>query len=138
MKAAVLSLAAVTAAVVVAGCGGGSSTPSPTHVAATFFDGINVVDLRQACSQLVKANRESMPACEANMVGWLGQIVAFYGLPHYQVVAHSAKTWTQKYRGRDVELAVVNATVRGQDLLLHAHLRKTPDGWKIWTIESVS
>lgn len=114
------------------------TTATPTTVTARFFDGVNNGDTRQACAQLVRKNRGSLPRCELGYIVILGQLAFFYGkVPHYQVVGHSVKTWSQEYRGRSVRLAVVSVTVRGdRSSLLHVWLRLTPAGWRIYRFQN--
>jgi len=132
MRRALVALACL--AFLAAGCGG-SSTPSPTHVVATWVDAINHGDARQACSTLrVVPRKLKVPDCEAEWAQTLGTL-PFYGVwGSYRVMAHSVVEWTETYQGREVRVARVTVYSTQNDAVLHARLILTRHGWKLAAI----
>lgn len=127
MRKALALCAAVAACLAVAGCGG-SSTPSPTHVVAVYVDGLNHLDFRETCSTIHAPNAfPNQKVCE----GYFAFNTAVGGAFTYRVVAHSAKVWTQTYRGREVRLAVVKYRNVTSPYLITAHLRLVDGAWRI-------
>lgn len=111
--------------------GNGGTQPSPVHVTAVFFDGVNHGDYRQTCS-VWEAARKNMARCEAGMTVQIASSVMYGEFGGYQIVAHSEKEW----RTGAIEYATVQVKyvpTGGQKVV--AHLRKRPGGaWEVWWV----
>lgn len=126
MKRVVVALC-VAFACLVAGCGG-SSSPSPTHVAAVFFDGVNHGDFRQTCSVW---QTRAVWRCEAGLTVQLGEAAISGEFGGYRVVPRSVRMW----RTGRIEYATVRVDYTPGGQQLTAHLRKRPGGsWLVWYV----
>ena len=131
--------AALTAAVLVATIAAltwisrsNKSLPTPTHVAAQFFDGENHGDFRASCSliqpSVVKRLWQSIDHCETYFTMAFAQ-AAFAGQTgDYKVIPHSYRGWRE---GR-VEVATVRASYYGQTITVR--LVKTAAGWRVHSV----
>lgn len=134
MKKALAALAALGAALIVAGTAipvytSHSPTASPVHVVNVYLDGLNHLDYRQTCSTIhAPIPFPKMSACEA----YFAFNTAMTGVQEYRIVKGSQKVWTETYRGRKLELAVVQYANLTTPYVLTAHLRKIHGVWKIW------
>lgn len=124
----VFAVVAVGAAIVLAGCGG-ATVASPTHTVNVYLDGLNHLDYRQTCSTIhAPIPFPKLSACEA----YFAFNTAMTGVQEYRIVKGSQKVWTETYRGRKLELAVVQYANLTTPYVLTAHLRKIHGVWKIW------
>lgn len=110
----------------------GKPTSSPTHVVAVYVDGLNNYDFRETCTAIHAPHVfPALSKCEAYF-GFNTAFQAYSSGPSvYRVVAHSAKVWTQDYRGRSVRLAVVRFANVTVPAVLTAHLRFIDGAWRI-------
>jgi hypothetical protein len=128
-----LGVLLIVCAALLAGCGG-NSTPSPTHVTAVFFDGVNHGDYRQTCQLWVPA-RKNVTRCEQGLTSNFATGLLFGAWGGYKVIPHTAKVWAQPYQGRHVELAIVRAVYRvpGADVqYVIVHLKRVDGRWLVW------
>lgn len=115
----------------------GKPTVSPYRTVEIFVDGFDHGDYRAMCG-VTLLQGQTMAACAGyySGVGAQGAYAGKWG--GYYAVPGSQKVWTQAYRGKQVELAVVQFkygyTADGQ--VLTAHLRKNKAGqWRIWFVQ---
>jgi hypothetical protein len=130
MKRFLFAAVAVGAAIVLAGCGG-ATVASPTHVVNVYLDGLNHMDYRQACATIhAPIAFPTQAACE----GYFSYMAAVNGQQRYVVVKGSQKVWTETYRGRELELAVVKYANLTNPYILTAHLRLIHGEWRLWAV----
>ena len=119
-----LAASAVIAAAVVFVQSDSTSQPTPTHVTAQFFDGVNTGNFVETC-RVWRAAVGHLRDCTAYLV----QRAAFFGLGSYRIVGHSYVGW------REHGVSVARVTVTNGSAVIHARLVKTRlHGWLVVTV----
>ena len=101
------------------------SSPTPTHVAAVFFDGYTHGDLRQTCHVWQQGRTH-----QAQCVAYLALLIASSGTGDYRVLPHSYKGW----REGSTEVASVRVFNAASTQMLTVRLVKTAHGWLVVSV----